>query len=170
VLLCFVRRDLGLFRTHHFIPLLRFVVYLWSCLSKMMLVGTPLLMLLTFLSAFSLLCENCTLHATCGHCSEAQHSSTTSVHTRSQWKNLSIPCSEWLRTGGCSAGGACSAAAPYAESLPWQAEGSYFFRTQRIRLLSTVLYITEGFWSSEDQSNFCFNRCNVQFGRYRCQQ
>jgi hypothetical protein len=49
---------------------------------------------LASVAAFSLLRENCTLHATSGHCAETQHSSTTFVHTGSQWKNLSIPGGE----------------------------------------------------------------------------
>lgn len=76
-----------------------------------------------FFTAFTLLCENCTLYATCGHRPETQYSSTASVHTRSQWENLSIPCGQWLRTGGCSTWGACSAAASYAKSLLGQTEG-----------------------------------------------
>jgi hypothetical protein len=78
---------------------------------------------LASVAAFSLLCENCTLHATSGYCTETQHGSTTVVYTGSQWKNLSILSSEWLWTGGCPARGAGSAAASYAESLPWQTEG-----------------------------------------------
>lgn len=78
---------------------------------------------LLFFTAFTLLCENCTLYATCGHRPETQHSSTTPVHTWSQWEDLSIPCSEWLGTGGCSTRGACSAAASYAKPLLGQTEG-----------------------------------------------